>query len=113
MTVGEVLQRDKHRDAVEHVQNPNQDYLTFGSQQRFSALLSDSAAVTLTDSFRPSVRPPAAQIFNFKSNLCQAINRLMRVFKLCNKTLIQSCTFPVGKLFALRRRPGALRESGI
>lgn len=44
MTVGEALQRDGCRDAVEHVQNPNQDCLTFGSQQRFPASLSGSTA---------------------------------------------------------------------
>lgn len=56
MTVGEAQQRDERRDAVEHVQNPNQDYLTFGSQQRFSACcLSGSTAATLTASSNPSV----------------------------------------------------------
>lgn len=61
MTVGEALQRDERRDAVEHVQNPNQDYLTFGSQQRFSASLSvwfhSSNTHRLIQSVRLSVRP--------------------------------------------------------
>lgn len=103
MTVGEALRRDECRDAVEHVQNPNQDYLTFGSLQRFSASLSGSTAATLAASSRPSVPLPAAQIFDFKSNLRRAINWPVPVFKLCNKTPMQSCTFLVKKLlFALR-----------
>lgn len=46
MTVEEEApQRDEHADTVEHVRNPNQDYLTFGSSS-ILRVPPGSAAVT-------------------------------------------------------------------
>lgn len=88
MTV-EAQQRDERRDAVEHVQNPNQDYLTFGSQQRFSASLSvrfhSRNTHRLIQSVCLSVRPTILPQLKF------SISNLIPAEQLTGRSVRSSC----------------------